>query len=251
MQALCSGYTPLGTQIRPGDYLWVTDFNTLPTFGAAGAGDAVLTETNSAATELLDPTEGGGVLKLTHTAADPDIIDIHYSAGPPILSSGLYVSPGAVCLEFGIRAKVSDVDDRDFFAGLSITDTDQVTLAADCCLFRLLESEATGRLGLVSSKDSVPQAATGLLALADATYFRAFFQFFPEVGNTDTGLLRYFIHSGGNMAQGQIEIENTFPDDVVIRPQIQDATGAASAMTASIDWAYCYGRRLAPVDGTG
>ncbi|MBX4215923.1 hypothetical protein KW797_03165, partial [Candidatus Parcubacteria bacterium] len=84
--------------------LFADDFTKIPQFSTtAGLGDYLLTETNAGATETLDATENGGVLKGLHTAADPDIIDIISNWGIR-LDTLKPLEP----IEFGIRCKFND-----------------------------------------------------------------------------------------------------------------------------------------------
>lgn len=230
----------------PHTVFWFDDFTTFPSMsGTAGAADVQLDETNAGATELLDPTETGGVLKGTHTAADPDIISMFWNWG--IKLSDL---KALMALEWGFRIKFNDVDDRDAFIGLGIYDADYVTRPADFVMARLLESEANGSLGIEVSKDSVVESATGIITLSDATYLRGFFRYTPGA-TQDIGELEYWFDTGTSHMYGTLKINGSFPDDVIIRPFIQDATGAVSAMTFAIDWFYVAGLRADYVEGTG
>ena len=230
----------------PHTILWVEDFTSLPSMsGTEGAADVWLEETNAGATELLDPTETGGVLKGTHTAADPDIISMFWNWG--IKLSDLKAGEA---LEWGFKIKFNDVDDRDAFIGLGIHDADYVTRPADFVMARLLESEADGTLGIEVSKGSVVQDLTGIITMADAAYLRGFCRYTPG-SVLDIGVLEYWFDTNGVHRHGAIDVNGVFPDDAVIRPFVQDATGAVSAMTFSLDWMYVAAVRPDYVEGTG
>jgi len=229
----------------PHTVFWFEDFMSLPSMsGTEGAADIYLEETNAGATELLDPTETGGVLKGTHTAADPDIISMFWNHGVKLsdLKAG-------EALEFGIRMKTSIVANCDLFTGLGIHDADYTSLPADFWMFQILESEADGKLGINVSKDSVDAPQTGLIQTANAGWLRAFMRYTPgtvqDIGSmewwADTTVYRH----------GYFDVDGVFPDDVILRPFYQRGTGEAVAHTFGIDWMYLAGVRADYVEGTG
>lgn len=233
----------------PRDWLFFDDFNGgLDNNTTTGLGKWFFLETAAGATQTIDYTGGGngGVLKLLQTTNDNDVISMQANSG--ILTSAL--APNTP-IRFGARWQTADVDDVDFAIGFAIQDTSIAASApADFCLFQL--SEGSGALKLVSSKDSVTGSATGIVTMADATWARVFFEFWPTVGNLDTGILRYRVHHNGSDSQWQsISLSNVFPDDVLIVPTIQVQNGSTDADATYVDWIYAHAIRADYVDGTG
>jgi len=195
--------------------------NGLNTDTTTGLGRWFFLETNAGATQIVDIAEGRGALKITHSSNDNEVVSLQRNVG--VLTS--QVAPGTP-IRWGCRFKHTNVDDTDLHIGLSIQDV-SITASepADHCMFRLQESDASGALELRVGKDSVYQDVTGIVTLADSTWVRAFFEFWPTTGNLDTGTLNYIVHSGGTRARGSITLTNTFPDDVLIVPTIQVQSG--------------------------
>jgi hypothetical protein len=228
----------------PTDWVFYDDFNDLNISATSGAAKWTLLETAAGATELLSLTETGGVLELTQAANDNDVISL-------IANSGFKLSDLKVGspVRFGARFKVTDADDCDIHVGLSIHDTSIVASApADYIAFRLADGDAG--LDLVISKDSALTIVDDFCDMADATYARVFFEYFPGLV-TDIGRLDYVVHTNGVTRRGSVDANGNFPDDVVIFPTIQFQNGAAAADVANVDWIYAKAERAAYVNGTG
>lgn len=224
--------------VGPEEYIFFDDFNgNLGNNTTTALDKWYFLETAAGATQTFDTSVTGGVLLLTQTTNDNDVISMQANAGIKVsdLKAGEPV-------EFGCRFKVTDVDDCDLHIGLSIQDVSMVASApADYCCFRILDSEATGILKLTCNKDSA-ESVTTLGALADDTWVRAFFKFTP-LSTTDLGDIEIKVHTNGNVYNGTLAAAGNFPDDVVIFPCIQFQNGAASADVCSVDWVYLKGTR--------
>lgn len=224
------------------------DFNTgLDNNTTTGLGRWFFLETAAGATETIDYAGGGafGVLKLLQTTNDNDVISMQANSG--ILTSS---AANNLPIRFGCRFQVADADDVDASFGLAIQDTSIAASApADFVLFQIAEGSAA--LKLVASKDSVTQSATGIVTVADATWVRAFFEFWPITGNQDSGILYYTVHSNGSKVTGNITLSNTWPDDVLIVPTIQVQNGSVDADANYVDWIYASCARADYTDGTG
>jgi hypothetical protein len=232
----------------PQDWFFEDDFNELNVSGTRGAAKWTLDKTDAAATALLDQDLGGGVLELTQAANDNDVISLFASSGFQLSTQGL---ANAISVRFGCRFQVTDADDCDIHLGLAPYDASMVASENnDLIAFRLLDGSAG--LDLRVGKDGTYQTGDNLIAVADATMVRAFFEFIPTSGNTDSGTLYYTIHSNGSrILSDKLTLTNTFPDDLVIFPFIQFQNGAASADVAKIDWIYAHCIRAAYTEGTG
>lgn len=233
----------------PQDWLFFDDFNDLSVSATAGAAKWLLTETAAGATELLDTAAGFGILEFTFTATptDEDVIQFQANSGIKIQD----LAPNTP-IRFGARFKTADVSHNDLHIGLSIIDASiAASEPADIAAFRIVAADGDGQLDLLIQKDSVEQVTSGIVTLADDTWCRVFFEFWPTVGNTDSGLLYYTVHSGGTRARGTLTITNTFPDDVVIYPTIGAQIEGTDADVYSVDWIYCHAIRAPYVEGTG
>lgn len=233
----------------PRDWLFFDDFNDLNMSATAGLAKWLLTESAAGATELLDTGAGFGILEFTFTATptDEDVIQLQANSGVKVqdLAANTY-------LRFGCRFKTADVSHNDLHIGLSIIDASiAASEPADIIAFRIVAADGDGQLDLLVQKDSVEQVQSGIVTLADDTWCRAFFEFRPTVGNTDSGTLYYTVHSNGTIARGSMTISNTFPDDVVIYPTISAQIEGTDADVYSFDWIYAHAIRPEYTDGTG
>lgn len=233
----------------PQDILVWDDFMGFNMSATAGLNDWLLTESAAGATELLDTSAANGILEFTFTATptDEDVIQIQRNSG--ILVNTLKANTP---VRFGCRFKTADVSHNDLHIGLSIIDASiAASEPADIVAFRIVAADGDGQLDLLVQKDSVEQVASGIVTLADDTWCRAFFEFWPTNGNTDSGTLYYTVHSGGTKAVGTMTIANCFPDDVVIYPTISAQIEGTDADVYSFDWIYMHAIRAESVDGTG
>jgi len=228
----------------PDSWVFFDDFNDLNISATAGAAKWELLETDAAATELLDLTVTGGVLKLLQDNNDADVCQLEANAGIKVSD----LKAGAP-IYFGVRFKTDDADDTDLHMGLGIkSDTWQASAPADFCVFQLVEGAAT--LNLRTSKDSVLTSALAIATVADNTWVRAFFKYTPGT-TTDIGRLDWTVHSNGTKSEGYMDTNGNFPDDVVIFPVLVAQNGAAATDATSVDWVYAYATRAAYTDGTG
>lgn len=233
----------------PRDLVFFDDFFGISSSATAGAATWLLTETAAGATQLLDTGASGGILEFTFTATptDEDVIQFQANSGFKIQD----LAPNTP-IRFGCKFKTADVSHNDLHIGLVIIDPSiAASEPADLVAFRIVAADADGQLDLIVQKDSVEQVQTGIVTLADDTWCRAFFEFWPTVGNTDSGTLYYTVHSNGTMARGTMTITNTFPDDVVIYPTIGAQIEGTDADVYSVDWIYCHAIRPEYTDGTG
>lgn len=229
----------------PQAWVFFDDFNDGPfTSTTSALGKWTLFETDASATELLDLTVPGGVLKITQAANDNDVVSLIANAGIQVdaLKTG-------ETLFFGVRFKTEDADDVDLHTGLSIHDTSMAaSVPADMAVFQIVEGSAS--LNLIARKDATNTSALGAGTVADGTWVRAFFAYTPT-SVADIGTLEYRIHSNGVMTEGELTTAGNFPDDVVIFPTFQVQNGAAAADVTHIDWMFCFATRADYVSGTG
>lgn len=227
----------------PSEWIFFDDFNSgLDNNASSGLGKWFFLETAGGATQTIDITANGGVLKLLQTTNDNDVISMQANSG--VQTDSLKAGSPIV---FGARFQTADADDVDWHIGLSIQDTSMAASApADFVCFRIQEGTAT--LQLVVSKNSTLTTAN-LGTVYDATWIRAFFSYVPTA-TTDIGTLTYEVHTNGSVYQGTLASDGNWPDDVVIFPTIQVQNGSTDADASYVDWIYAKGTR-AYTDGIG
>lgn len=237
----------------PSDWLFFDDFNDL-NISASGASQSFTERwshltTDSGNTAKLSATLDGGMLTLAYSSpTDEDVISLIANSG---ITTGTFCKANTP-VRFGARFRLADVSHNDFHIGLSIFDQSMAAGAPDDWVgFRCLASEGAGELNLVVSKNASVQMIDPVTTLADATMARVAFEFWPTVGNTDSGLLHYTVHTNGTKTTGTLTVANTFPDDVWIAPLIQVQVEGTDEDIAYVDWIYAHAIRANYVDGTG
>jgi hypothetical protein len=249
-QAFQDGLPTFVMNSGPQDWCFFDDFNDLNISTTSAAAKWTHLTTDAGNTARLSLTEGGGVLALAYSSpTDEDVIHLAANAG---IITGTQLKSGTP-IRFGCKFKATDpTAGCDIHIGLSIHDTSMAAGApADWVGFRVLAAETTGDLNLVVSKDSVVQMVDPICLLSDATWVRAFFEFWPTVGNTDSGTLYYEVHHNGSVTKGSLTVSNTWPDDVVIFPLIQVQVEGTDEDVLNVDWIYAHAIRADYVDGTG
>lgn len=219
------------------------DFFEYSASATAAAATYYVMETAAGATQLLSLTDPNGVLNLTQTTNDNDVISVFGNAGVLLNTC----KPGS-SLKFWARFSTADVDDVDLHIGFSIQDVSmQASVPADFCCFRLQEGSAL--LDLVASKNSNTSVADNILTLADSTWVSVQFEFIPDAVTPSTGSLLYKVDTNNLHAEGSLSVVGNFPDDVVIFPVFQVQNGSTDADLSRLDlWGFEY---TLPSIGTG
>lgn len=201
----------LGMHYAPSWHVYFNDFNTYV------AADWIVTETNAAATEAL--TDGdGGLLLITNTAADNDLVGMQllkqnfkYEAGKPLL--------------FGARLKVSNATQCDVIAGLQITDATPLAVS-DGIWFQKPDDAAT--LDFHVAKANVQTDVAALGAMVDDTFITLQFAYDGEKG-IDYGL--------NGVKLGSASLANA-PDTQALTLSIALQNGDGVARTMTVDYVY-------------
>ncbi len=178
------------------------------------AGNWTVTETQAGATQALTNADGG-VLLLTNTATDDDLVALQKVGESFLFETGKQ-------LWFKARFKVSDAAQSDLVMGLQITDTTPLAVS-DGVYFR--KDDADNTLQLVVVKDST-ETVTDVVEMVDDTYV--------EVGFYYNGDDKISIFSG-NEGAGKSVITN-LPDDEELTVSFAVQNGEAAAKTMSIDY---------------
>jgi hypothetical protein len=169
------------------------DFGGLNISSTTGLADWQFTESAAGATELLSATISGGVLVLTDTNTEDQLVDISANAGVRVDAC----KPGSP-IKFQARFKTDDADQMDIHIGLNIKDASMVAgAAADYVMFR--SQDASAALDLVISKDSATTEVLNFITLADDTWCHVEFEFLPDATTPDLGAVKYRAITNGTV----------------------------------------------------
>ena len=180
------------------------------------AADWTVTETQAGATQAL--TDGdGGLLLLTNTAADNDLVALQKVGESYRFASGKK-------LFFEARFKVSNATQSDVVMGLQITDTTPLDVT-DGVFF--LKSDDSTTISLLVEKNSTA-TTTSVGTLADDTYIRLGFYY---DGNSS---IQAFVN--GTYVATSATTNLVDDEDLTISFAIQN--GNAVARTMTVDYIY-------------
>jgi len=176
----------------------------------AGTGESTVTRTDAS----------GGALLLTTDDAENDGLNLQ------LLGESFKLAAGTV-LYFGIRLKLSEATQSDFFAGLAITDTDILGGVTDRIGFQKLDGETAVKAML--EKDSTETLTASLLTQdADAYHILEFFL-------SADGTVEFFV-DGASAATPPV---SNLPNDEELRVSLHFLAGATGAKTMTVDWIRC------------
>lgn len=196
-----------------------TYFNDFDTYVA---GDWTVTETQAGATQAL--TNGdGGILLLTNSAADDDLVALNKVGESFLMESGKKAF-------FKARFKVSDATQSDFVIGLQITDTTPLDVT-DGIFFQKDDGDAN--LDFHVEKDNSATSATAIATVADDTYITVGFYY----NGVDEVVYAASTSSTNPTVLGKLATTN-LPDDEELTISIALQNGEAVAKTMSIDYVY-------------
>lgn len=105
----------------------------------------------------------GGILNLTTNDKDNDALSIQLNGEAVALASGRRI-------HYKARVRVNDADTCDWFAGLSIADTDILGGTTDSLGFRVPAGDSAQDLTFMTEKDSVETTTDTGVNVADSTW---------------------------------------------------------------------------------
>jgi len=196
-----------------------TYFNDFDTYVAA---DWTVTETQAGATQALTDADGG-VLLLTNSAADDDLVALNKVGESFLMESGKKAF-------FKARFKVSDATQSDFVVGLQITDTTPLDVT-DGIFFQ--KDDGDTNLDFHVEKDNSATSASAIATVADDTYITVAFYY----NGVDEVLYAASTSSTNPTVLGSLATTN-LPDDEELTISIALQNGEASAKTMSVDYVY-------------
>ena len=186
-------------------------------FDYYAAGDWTVTETDAGATQAL--TDGdGGLLLITNTAADNDLVSLQKKGESFRFESGK-------ALFFEARFKVSDATQSDVVIGLQITDTTPLDVT-DCVFF--IKADGAATVDFRVEKNNTATTASAMATMANDTYIRLGFYY------DGSSAVQYFV----NGTYTGSSVTTNLPDDEDMTITIAIQNGEAAAKTMTVDYVY-------------
>ncbi len=181
------------------------------------AGDWTVTETDAGATQAL--TDGdGGLLLVTNTAADNDLVGIQKKGESFRFASGKK-------LFFEARFKVSDATQSDLAIGLQITDTTPLDIT-DGVFF--LKADGSTSVSFLVEKNNTATTTSAVATMADDTFITLGF-------NYNGGSVMEYCVNG--VVAGTSAVTN-LPDDEDMAISFALQNGEAVAKTMTVDYIF-------------
>jgi hypothetical protein len=180
------------------------------------AGNWTVTETQAGATQAL--TDGdGGLLLLTNTAADNDLVSLQKVGESFRFASGKE-------LFFEARFKVSDATQSDLVVGLQITDTTPLDVS-DGVFF--IKADASTTVSLVVEKNGTA-TTTSVGTMADDTFISLGFYY------DGASAIQYSV----NGSVLGTSVTTNLPDDEDLTVTFAIQNGEAVAKTMTVDYIF-------------
>ncbi len=201
---------------------WHTYFNDFNTYLAS---DWVVTETDAASTEALTAGDGG-LLLLTVTAADNDLVALQSNVGSFLMEAG---HPAV----FKARFKVSDATQSDFVMGLQIIDTTPLAVS-DGIWFQKDDGDALLDVYMGKSSGAGTTSALAIATVVADTYLTVGWYYDGKQ------TLTYFVN---DVALGTLVASSTYLPDANLALSFAIQNGEAVAKTMTVDFLLCAKRR--------
>lgn len=169
--------------------------------------------------EVEASDEAGAVWELYTDNAENDGINSQLNGEPFELTSDQH-------LYFGVRLKLDDVLQSDFFWGLAIVDTDILGGVTDRIGFEKLDGSAA--VGIMVEKDSTETKESSIGTMTNDTYMTL--EFYWD-GPAD---VLYVFVDGGQVTAPAL---TNLPDDEALRLSLHFQTGEAAVKRQIVQWA--------------
>ena len=181
------------------------------------AGDWTVTETDSGATQALADGDGG-LLLITNTAADNDLVSLQKKGESFLFASG---KP----LFFEARFKVSDATQSDVVIGLQITDTTPLDVT-DGVFF--IKADGSTSVSLLVEKNNTATTTSSVATLANDTFITLGFYY------DGASSIQYSVNG---TVTGTSAVTN-LPDDEALTVTMAIQNGEAVAKTMTVDYVF-------------
>ena len=203
--------------VQPDPTLFHEYFNDFDTYVA---GDWVVTETDAGATQAL--TAGnGGLLLITNTAADNDLVALQKTPAAFSFTAGKKTF-------FRCRFKVSDATQSDLVFGLQVVDTTPLDVT-DGVYF--LKADGSAAISVVCRKNASAgsTSASSIATLADDTFI--------ELGFYYDGAGKVAYEVNGSVV-GSLAASSAYLPDTICTVSFALQNGEAVAKTMTVDYVY-------------
>lgn len=189
-------------------------------FDTYTAGDWTVTETDAGATQALTAGDGG-LLLITNTAADNDLVALQKNPAAFSFTAGKK-------LFFRARFKVSDATQSDLVFGLQVVDTTPLDVT-DGVYF--LKADGSAAVSVVCRKNATTgsTSASTIATLADDTYITLGFAYDGE------GKVAYEVN--GNVV-GSLDASSAYLPDTTCTVSFALQNGEAVAKTMTVDYVF-------------
>jgi hypothetical protein len=195
-----------------------TEFHTyFEDFDYYAAADWTVTETQAGATQALADGDGG-LLLLTNTAADDDLVSLQKVGESFRFATGKK-------LFFEARFKVSDATQSDVVIGLQITDTTPLDVT-DGVFF--IKADGAATVNFRVEKNNTATTASSIATMANDTYIRLGFYY------DGVSAVQYFV----NGTYTGSSVTTNLPDDEDLTVTFAIQNGEAVAKTMTVDYIY-------------
>lgn len=186
-------------------------------FDYYAAGDWTVTETQAGATQALADGDGG-LLLLTNSAADNDLVSLQKVGESFRFASGKK-------LFFEARFKVSDATQSDVVIGLQITDATPLDVT-DGVFF--IKDDGSTSFALRVEKNNTATATTSVATLADDTFITLGFYY------DGASAIEYSVNG---VVKGT-SVTTNLPDDEDMTVTFAIQNGEAAAKTMTVDYIF-------------
>ncbi len=209
--------TLFADMVQPDPTLFHQYFNDFDTYVA---GDWVVTETDSGATQALTAGDGG-LLLVTNTAADDDLVALQKTPAAWSFTAGKKTF-------FRARFKVSDATQSDLVIGLQVVDTTPLDVT-DGVYF--LKADGSTDVSVICRKNATTgsTSASAITTLADDT--------FVELGWYYDGDSKVYYEVNGSVL-GSLDASSAFLPDANVTVSFALQNGEAVAKTMTVDYIY-------------
>jgi hypothetical protein len=203
--------------IKPDPTKFHDYFNDFDTYTA---GDWVVTETDSAATEALTAGDGG-LLLITNTAADDDLVALQKTPAAFTFTAGKRSF-------FAIRFKVSDATQSDIAVGLQVVDTTPLDVT-DGIYFLKADGAATASFICRKNATTGSTSASAVATLADDTFITLAFYY--------DGIDKAYYAVDGVIG-GSVDASSSYLPDTTCTVSFALQNGEAVAKTMTVDYVW-------------
>lgn len=203
--------------VQPDPTLFHTYFNDFDTYVA---GDWTVTETDAGATQALTAGDGG-LLLITNTAADNDLVALQKNPAAWTFTSGKKTF-------FRCRFKVSDATQSDIVFGLQVVDTTPLDVT-DGVYFLKADGAATVDVVCRKNASTGSTSAAAVATLSDDTFI--------ELGFYYDGQSKVAYEVNGNVL-GSLDASSSYLPDTTCTVSFALQNGEAAAKTMTVDYVY-------------